>query len=742
MGSTNAKISDLVIPGTNILGARFGTLGAANNSSIVPRIIAGRAEDNTQVELFINGVYTDKQAVQNGRFEFDSLNYPSGSFVKIKVEQVNQDNTRKVVYDRDFSQDKDLLAPGQKEYLVFSGIDNSITRHKFTLLGKGSQNYYQEPMRFSTGAKYKMGITPKLTAGVNLAHSRNLGNSSTPFFISGGSTPRIIRQSRSTSGTVASTDFNYNPTENLKLSSETAVSSATSASQYEPNSVDIGSFVSFDYTKPDYHLYGKAFSYGPNFYSAGFSDTTDKRGGELSGNWSVGPLNLSGSAIKYNSNLDNMFYGGLSNISNYNVYLSGPIDDNASIRAGIRSNTAENSIYNDSQTNFDLTLNRKLYKNADLSVNYVHTISSSDNYETRTRSAMSNDRINASLNIDANKVGVFRLSHDITMLTPEEKLIISGMNNYNYEPPVYKNLYLRLDRSRQPIKGFTFSPSTGYRYGGDNKGILLGANLGYILKSGRQIMLNYNYNSTFARYLNSGMSIGGNNAHALSVNFIDTLNFGLGNTAQANNQFIYNQDSGIIKGCVYLDLNQNGAKDEGEEGVPDIEITIKSMYTVATDKKGNYVAPNLSDRVYVIGIEKNTLPVIYAPTGNDVAVNVKRSKVYVANLGLIVTPGSISGKVEVNKENANNSEVIILLLDKDNKEIKYTTTDSTGGYYIGSIPPGEYRVVVDKNYLDYNGLQEQEGEHKVSVPLVTDDFVDIEGIDFKLIEKTAEVKTF
>jgi outer membrane lipoprotein-sorting protein len=144
-----------------------------------------------------------------------------------------------------------------------------------------------------------------------------------------------------------------------------------------------------------------------------------------------------------------------------------------------------------------------------------------------------------------------------------------------------------------------------------------------------------------------------------------------------------------------------------------------------------------------VGVDKNTLPVIYTPTVADALVNVKREKVYMANLGLIVTPGSITGQVIVEKEGQSSSEVIVLLLDKDGKEVKYTTTDSMGGFYIGSVAPGEYTVVVDKNYMDYKGLQMADAAgQKVIIPLVTDDFVDIEDINFTLQPKRGEVKKF
>ena len=744
LGSSGTRLSDLAIPGANIMGAKFGTIGASNNSSTVPRIISGRADDNTQVELFINDIYTDKQAVENGRFDFDSMNYPTGSFVKIRVEQINQDNTRKIVYEREFSRDKDLLAPGQNEYLAFSGVDNSITNQDIRLFGKESRNNYSMPVKYISGFKFKRGLTKKLTVGANIANSFNLSQPAALFSDNSRSSPRTFRQSDSTSGNVATISANYAPTESLRLSTETGVSSASSQSNYETKGNDIGSFVSFDYDKKQYNLTGKVFSYGSNFYSGGYSDTIDKRGLELGGSWNIDNVNISGNIIQYNSNLDNLFSGGLSDITTYNLSVGGPIDEKTTLRMGVRSASAQNSIYYDHQTDLNLTLNRKLSEKINLMVDFINSKNLNGESNNQSKSGMNNNRINANLDVDAGKTGIFRISHEIMSFTPEERMYLSAESNNHKEIPVSKSIYVKLDRSNKPFKHFTFSPNMGYRYNGDNKGLLLGMGLGYALSPGRQLMLNYSYNSVFARYNNLNL-IGKNSSHNFSLNLVDSLNFGETkglNSALDRNSF--NPESGIIKGCVFLDLNQNGIKDPDEKGVAGIDVTVKNMYTTTTDKNGYYVASRLFEAVQVISVDKDNLAFIYSPVGNDVAVNVRRGRVYVANLGIIVTPGSISGKVYVKKENKSNSDIIILLLNKENKEVKYTTTDSSGNYYIGSIAPGEYKVVVDKNYLDYNGMQVggKQQEYPVSIPLIMDDFVDIKDINFKLIEKQAEVKSF
>ena len=743
IGSVNARLSELAVPGANIVGVKYGTLGASNNSRILPHLLIGKAEDNTSVELFINDIYTDKQEVKNNQYEFDSINYPSSSFVKVKIEQVRSDNTRTVLYEDDFSQDSNLLAPGQKEYLVFSGIDNSITRQRLKLFGgKSSINRYSQPLKTVIGAKYRKGMSQKLTMGTNIAHSQNMGADGSAYSSSVSEYPRSFRQSSSTSGSVASVDMDYAPTENLRIASELGISNASSLSMIEPNSSDFGSFVSFDYDQPQYNLSGKVFSYGSDFYSGGYSNAIDKRGMELYGSYDIDSVNFTGSIMKYNSNLDNLFLGDLSTITDYTMSVSGPIDKNATLRAGVRSNSAENSLYYNNQTNFDLRINRRLSDKTDLIIDYIKTINRNDVYFSNMRNTMTNDRFNLEIATNLNKLGKLRISHEIMVLTPQQQLLMSGISASSYKPPVYKYLRLKLDRSNRLIKGFTISPNLGYRYGGKNKGALLGMQIGYEFAPGQKIMLNYAYNSVFNNYLN-GLNISGSSSHSLSLNFVDNLNFGMGNYRNGQGLFPYSADNGIIKGFVFLDLNQNGFKELDEVGVPYIDITVKNMYTITTDENGYYVAPNLYDRIYHLEINKNTLPVIYNPTTNDIAVRVKKSKVYVANHGLIITPGSISGRVKTDKDNIAISEVIILLLDKEGKEVQYTTTSSTGSYYLSSISPGKYHIVVDNNYLDYNGLQVIKKEnHSINIPVVLDDFVDIENIDFNLIPKQAEVINF
>lgn len=750
LGATNARLSDLAAPGASIWGVRFNTVGANDGSSSVPRLIEGQASNDTYVELYINGVYAERANVVNGRYEFDSLKHNTDEpMVRIVVESIDANGKRDKVYDRKFSQDRDLLAPGQKQFVAFSGVDSSAISQQYQLFGDQFNNAYIQPVKFVSGVRYRMGITDNLTAGVSVAKDFIIRQPSKLLLSNTRklSSARSYRTGRSSSGSVVSMDFDYVASKNLRINSEVGYSIAESKVDpfFDPDGTDFGGYIGFNYNKKNFGLNGKVFSYGPDFYSAGSSGLMDKRGFELSSNLQIDKVNLSGTMTKYQSNLDDYFDGGISTVTDYSLYASGNIDQNSTIRAGVRSTGAENSFYYDRDTTYDITLSRRLSDKANLNINYAKTIREAKATNTSAITRSSNNLINADISYNAGKVGIIRLAHEMMSLDPVDRLLFGEIDENFLTQPVYsKNIRLSLDRSSLPIKGITFSPNVGYRYGGDNKGLNFGASLGYMFKSGKQIALNYAYNSSFGKYMAGAFNFGGTKSHTLSLNFSDTVGFGVPKTSAFNNSYksAFDNTGGIIKGKVFVDLNQNGIQDEGEEGLSAIDINFKNMFNVTTDSKGNYIA-SVGEGLHKVGLDKETLPVIYTPTTPDALVKVQRQKVYVANLGVIVTPGSISGRVENLKEGSSNSEVVILLVDKNGREVKYTTTDSTGGFYIGSIAPGSYKVIVDKNYLDYKGLQMDRSEGlTIDIPLVIDDFVDLENINFKLIAKQGEVKKF
>jgi hypothetical protein len=748
IGATNSKLTELT-GSNNLWGVRFGTPGAMGGNSYVPRIIEGSADDNTYVELYVNNSLQDRQMVQNGRFEFNSLKYDQSSIVHFRVEQLSDDGNRKVVYNRKFSRDNDKLAPGQKQYLVFSGVDASAISNSFTVFGDSFDRNYVKPIKYITGAKFKVGITEDLTMGLNVANDFIIRRPSKVLKENyrGLNTARAFRTGDSSYGTVMTVDLYYEPSDNLNITSEFGLSKAGSKinPEFDSYGADFGGFVTMDYRRKDFSLLAKGFSYGPNFYSPGSANYIDRRGVELNTSWKISDVNFSAHATRYNSNLDNYFDGGLATVSTYGIRAAGQVDKFSTVRAGVRTSTASNAFYSNRDLTYDITLDRKIGEKARLSVNYSRTHRKANRLVEASTTTRTDSRLNADLNFDAGKLGIVRLSHEMMMLEPEDRLILAGADKTYFDDPIYsKNVRLSFNRIQLPIKNLIFSPNVGYRYGGQDKGVNFGCNLGYVFKTGRQIALNYAYNSSFARYMSGALSFGKNKSHSLSVNFSDSIDFGVprGLKNATMNTSVFDSNKGIVKGKVYIDLNQNGVYDEGEAGLEGIDINFQNLFKITTDEDGNFIA-TLPQGLMKIGIDRNNLPVLYTPTVADALINVKPRKLYEANLGIIVTPGSVSGSVTTINNNVRTSDIVVLLIDENGKEVKYTTTDSRGGFYIGSIPPGNYNVVIDPNYLDYKELFiTRKPDDKINIPVVMDDFIDIDGLHFEIDRKKIEVKRF
>ncbi|QIF03840.1 SdrD B-like domain-containing protein [Roseimicrobium sp. ORNL1] len=179
-----------------------------------------------------------------------------------------------------------------------------------------------------------------------------------------------------------------------------------------------------------------------------------------------------------------------------------------------------------------------------------------------------------------------------------------------------------------------------------------------------------------------------------------------------------------LAGTVYEDLNNNGAIDSGENGIPDVIVrltgtddrgnTIDTTTTVTTDANGNYLFTGLRPGQYVITETqpatyldgKDTIGTPGGTTGNDVFsnVNVTSGTVGVNNNFGELPPSSISGFVYNDSNNdgvydtpgeAPIPSVSVKLTGTDdlgNAVELFATTDGTGAYSFTNLRPGDYVI--------------------------------------------------
>ncbi len=170
-------------------------------------------------------------------------------------------------------------------------------------------------------------------------------------------------------------------------------------------------------------------------------------------------------------------------------------------------------------------------------------------------------------------------------------------------------------------------------------------------------------------------------------------------------------------GYVYVDRNNNGIRDPGEEGIGGVTVHLKDTngnllgITAITDASGLYCFENLRPGTYGVGEDQ---PVGYfdgldaAGTAGGVAMNPGDMI-----MGAVLTPGlhakeynfgelppaSLAGMVHVNVtgdcEDPGNPPlegVTIHLLDSTGNVIAITTTNAQGRYRFANLAPGTYSV--------------------------------------------------
>ncbi|MFC5290891.1 SdrD B-like domain-containing protein [Actinokineospora guangxiensis] len=169
------------------------------------------------------------------------------------------------------------------------------------------------------------------------------------------------------------------------------------------------------------------------------------------------------------------------------------------------------------------------------------------------------------------------------------------------------------------------------------------------------------------------------------------------------------EDTGTLAGSVYVDQNNNGVRDPGEPGIPDVPVTISGTdvrggavdITATTDAEGNYVFTGLVGGTYALA---ETQPDGYLD-GADAAGNAGGTPVppdAIDNIGFgagqdatgytfgELVGGSISGKVA---DEAGNpiADTTITLTEPDGTT-RTVQTGADGTYTFTGLRPGLYTV--------------------------------------------------
>ncbi len=156
---------------------------------------------------------------------------------------------------------------------------------------------------------------------------------------------------------------------------------------------------------------------------------------------------------------------------------------------------------------------------------------------------------------------------------------------------------------------------------------------------------------------------------------------------------------GKIMGKVFIDTNQNGIPDEGEQGLSDILVRIPKENVTRTDPNGFYLFEEVIPGEKTIKLDAIELPIELAlKEGFERTVIVESRQVKEANFALIES-ATIKGRIFVDENNNGVYDlgedgiegVSISLMPK----YKTVTTDENGKFVFEYLFPGIYKIRLD-----------------------------------------------
>ncbi|MEO8346967.1 MAG: hypothetical protein ABI607_14850 [Betaproteobacteria bacterium] len=91
--------------------------------------------------------------------------------------------------------------------------------------------------------------------------------------------------------------------------------------------------------------------------------------------------------------------------------------------------------------------------------------------------------------------------------------------------------------------------------------------------------------------------------------------------------------AGTIAGTLFLDLNDNGQRDAGEPGAPNVTVLLNGRYQTRTDESGRFDFPLVATGIHTITVVPDNLPLPWSLGGSKFDVNVNARSTSTMDIG-------------------------------------------------------------------------------------------------------------
>lgn len=216
--------------------------------------------------------------------------------------------------------------------------------------------------------------------------------------------------------------------------------------------------------------------------------------------------------------------------------------------------------------------------------------------------------------------------------------------------------------------------------------------------------------------------------------------FSLGFNSKSNDYFINKRSlvqSGSLIVHVYLDENNNGVYDEGEQNLEGVKVKGLQNYRRAiTDKNGMALLSGMPANLTTdIVIEPGSISEPFLVAATD-GFSITPRAGFVEYMEIPLNHSSeVEGTVYKHNEQGG-SEIqpfaTVRLLDKQGKQVAQTQAAYDGYYLFTDLRPGQYQAVIAEDFKTRRALKETQ-RITVNLPVLGEV---VAGVDFELKEKT------
>lgn len=280
-----------------------------------------------------------------------------------------------------------------------------------------------------------------------------------------------------------------------------------------------------------------------------------------------------------------------------------------------------------------------------------------------------------------------------------------------------------------------------------NAGYNFNNNLGYVNFFTNYVMpedINYNdqisYGIGYSKIFNNESELDINlgktyesvlsNDHEYYVTVSFAQAFAFTKNKTLNTRFNNSEHRSFVAGYVYLDENNNGIFDKGEETLPDIEMSLDNM-TVKSDEDGLYRFNPLFADVYTLNFNYRNLYADYTPVTEEKFIRVKENENIFVNFGLTLN-GSVSGKLFLDKNNngiKDNNDEALSWIGVTLDGVKYDYTDERGEFYFENVTLGAHEIEIVSESIPHSLEVAESVSRNI---FITKEELDIKNLDIPL----------